>query len=54
MKTLGSKMSPVSLTCLEQKSLSSDSVLGSAAGEGWISGGGFGKLQEAPTRLPLH
>lgn len=27
---------------------------GSSAGEGWLLGGGVGKLQEATARLPLH
>lgn len=28
--------------------------LGSSAGEGWLPGGGVGKLKEAPACLPLH
>lgn len=27
---------------------------GPSAGEGWLSGGGVGKLQEGSARLPLH
>ena len=29
-------------------------LLGPSAGEGWLPGGGVGKLQEASARLPLH
>lgn len=29
-------------------------LLGPSAGEGWLPGGGVGKLQEGSARLPLH
>lgn len=35
-------------------SLTSGVLSGPSAGEGWLPGGGVGKLQEATARLPLH
>lgn len=50
-------MSSSSVLCIAlvaQQEVTSGVLSGPSAGEGWLLGGGVGKLQEATTRLPLH